>query len=637
MPASVLIVEDERIIALGIQKRLTSMGYSVAGLAANGPDAVRKATDLRPNLVLMDIRLEGEMDGIEAAARVRGQLELPVVYLTANSDPETLRRAKITEPYGYVLKPYEDRDLQTAIEMALYKHEMERRLRENERWLAATLGSIGDGLIAIDEGGRVRFMNGLAEQLTGWTAVDAQGRPVEEVFPIVSDRTRALVTNPALEALRTREPAAIAEGTLLLRRTGGELPIDDSAAPISDANGRIAGAVLVFRDVTERKRLEEHLRQAQKMEAVGRLAGGIAHDFNNIMTVIGGFSELILSGILPPSEVREHLQEVKAASERAAALTRQILAFSRKQILLPCALNLNAVMRDTAGMVRRLIGSHIEFTTEADPLLGPVTADPTQITQVLMNLALNARDAMPRGGRLTVRTSDLRLDEEAAPPIPGLKPGRYAVLEMTDTGSGMTEEVKNKIFEPFFTTKGSHGTGLGLSTVYGIVRQSEGDIEVASAPGRGTTFRVYLPVSEPLPDPRAAEGGRPSDRGTETILVTDDDAGVRRVITMLLAQKGYVVIDASSGPEALELARAHAGPIHMLLTDVVMPGMSGGELAQAVVPVRPGIKVMFVSGYTEDALVERGLAESTAAFLHKPFTAEVLTRLVREVLDRPAV
>ncbi|AMV24267.1 Blue-light-activated protein [Gemmata sp. SH-PL17] len=637
MPTSVLIVEDERIIALGIQKRLTSMGYSIAGLAATGADAVRKATDLRPSIVLMDIRLEGDMDGIEAAARVRGQLDLPVVYLTANSDPETLRRAKITEPYGYVLKPYEDRDLQTAIEMALYKHEMERRLRDNERWLAATLGSIGDGLIAIDEGGRVRFMNGLAEQLTGWAAVDAQGRPVEEVFPIVSDRTRALVTNPALEALRTRQPAAIAEGTLLLQRAGGEVPIDDSAAPISDANGRLAGAVLVFRDVTERKRLEEHLRQAQKMEAVGRLAGGIAHDFNNIMTVIGGFSELILSGILPPSEVREHLQEVKAASDRAAALTRQILAFSRKQILLPCALNLNAVVRDTAGMVRRLIGSHIEFATEADPFLGSVMADPTQITQVLMNLALNARDAMPRGGRLTVRTSDLRLDDGAVPPIPGLKPGRYAVLEMTDTGSGMTDEVKGKIFEPFFTTKGNQGTGLGLSTVYGIVSQTGGDVGVVSAPGRGTTFSVYLPVSEPLPDPRAAEGGPQTDRGSETILVTDDDAGVRRVITMLLAQKGYAVLDASSGPEALGLARAHAGPIHMLLTDVVMPGMSGGELAQAVVPLRPGIKVMFVSGYTEDALVERGLAESTAVFLHKPFTAEVLTRLVREVLDRPAV
>ncbi|WP_246523194.1 ATP-binding protein [Gemmata palustris] len=354
------------------------------------------------------------------------------------------------------------------------------------------------------------------------------------------------------------------------------------------------------------------------------------------MTVIGGFSELILSGVLPPAEVREHLQEVKAASERAAALTRQILAFSRKQILLPCALNLNGVLRDVGGMVRRLLGSHIEFATDTDPLLGSVMADPTQLTQVVMNLALNARDAMPRGGRLTVRTTDLRLDEGAAPPVPGLKPGRYAVLEMTDTGTGMTDEVKSKVFEPFFTTKGSHGTGLGLSTVYGIVRQSGGDIDVASTVGRGSTFHVYLPVIEPLPD-RGPDGAARPDRGTETILVADDDAGVRRVITMLLAQKGYAVLDASSGPEALDLARAHPGPIHMLLTDVVMPGMSGGELAQAVAPLRPGIKILFVSGYSEDALVERGLAEATATFLHKPFTAEVLTRLVRDLLDPGAV
>ncbi|HEY1189384.1 MAG TPA: response regulator, partial [Gemmata sp.] len=592
-PVSVLVVEDERIIALGIQKRLTSMGYAVPGLAASGAEAVQKAQALRPDLVLMDIRLEGDMDGIEAAARIRGRFDLPVVYLTANSDPDTLRRAKVTEPFGYVLKPYEDRDLQTALEMALYKHKMERRLRENERWLAATLGSIGDGVIATDEGGRVRFMNALAEQLTGWPAPEAQGRPVTEVFPVVSERTREPVTNPAMEALSTRLPAALAAHSALIRRDGTETPIDDTAAPICAPDGSVSGAVLVFRDVSERKRLEEHLRQAQKMEAVGRLAGSIAHDFNNIMTVIAGFSALILSEALSPTEVRAHLAEVKAASERAADLTRQILAFSRKQVLLPCALNLNTILRDTASMVRRLIGTHIEFVTEPEPLLGAVLADPTQLTQVVMNLALNARDAMPGGGRLTARTAHAQVRPGAPAPLPGLNPGGYAVLEMSDTGTGMSDEVRGKIFEPFFTTKGAQGTGLGLSTVYGIVRQSGGDIEVLSASGRGTTVRVYLPVVDAaLPEPGAPVPH--PDRGTETVLVVDDDPGVRRVITLLLSQKGYAVLDASSGAEALELLATATRPVHMLLTDVVMPGMSGWALAQQVAALRPGTKTLFV-------------------------------------------
>ncbi|MDY3563556.1 response regulator [Gemmata sp. JC673] len=629
--ASVLVVEDERIIALGIQKRLTSMGYAVAGLAASGAEALERVAALRPDLVLMDIRLEGDMDGIEAAARVRGQFDLPVVYLTANSDPETLRRAKVTEPFGYVLKPYEDRDLQTSLEMALYKHKMERRLRENERWLAATLGSIGDGVIATDEAGRVRFMNALAERLTGWPAAGAVGRPVTEVFPVAAERTREPVPNPAVEALSTGQPAAIAEGTVLIRPDGAALPIDDSAAPICAPDGRVSGAVLVFRDATERRRMEEHLRQAAKMEAVSRLAGGIAHDFNNIMTVIAGFSDLILSDALHPADARAHLLEVKAASERAAGLTRQILAFSRKQTLLTCALSLNTVLHDTAGMVRRLVGAHIEYVTEPDQRLGLVTADPTQLTQVVMNLVLNARDAMPGGGTLTARTALVRVGGGAPVPVPGLPPGEYAVLEMSDTGVGMSDEVRERIFEPFFTTKGPQNSGLGLSTVYGVIKQTGGDVAVESAPGRGATFRVFLPVTASAPEAVVTAG---PDRGTETVLVVDDDPGVRRVVTLLLSQKGYAVLDAGSGAEALELLAAANRPIHLLLTDVVMPGMSGGVLAERVRALRPGARVLFVSGYSEDALVERGLAQATATLLAKPFTATSLTRAVREALDR---
>ncbi|MGL4550887.1 MAG: response regulator, partial [Gemmataceae bacterium] len=285
-PATILVVEDERIIAKGIEKRLQAMGYAVAGLAATGEEAVGAAAELRPDLILMDISLGGGMDGVEAAGLIRRQCDLPVVYLTAFSDPATLQRAKVTEPFGYVLKPYEDKDLQTAIEIGLYKHRMDRRTRENEQWLAATLGSIGDGVIATDGEGRVRLMNALAERLTGWAQADAVGRDTREVFRIVHEKTRVPVADPVLEALRTGEAVALAPDTVLVGRGGAELPIDDSAAPIRDVHGRVVGAVLVFRDITERRRLEEHLRQALKMEAIGRLAGGIAHDFNNIMTII---------------------------------------------------------------------------------------------------------------------------------------------------------------------------------------------------------------------------------------------------------------------------------------------------------------------------------------------------------------
>ncbi len=361
----ILVVEDEKIIAKGIEKRLTGMGYAVSGLASTGEEAIRKATELRPDVVLMDIHLGPGMDGVEAAGVIRRRENLPVVYLTAHSDDATLQRAKLTEPFGYVLKPYEDRDLQIAIEIGLFKHQMERRLEENERWLAATLASIGDGVIATDERGRVRFLNSLAEQLTGWAQKDALGEDVRDVFRIVAEKGRQALANPALEALAKGRPVDLAPGTILIDRAGGERPVADSAAPIRGVDGKVAGAVLVFRDVTERRRLEEHLRKAQKMEAIGRLAGGIAHDFNNIMTIITGFSELLLAGSQPVEQHLDMVRDIHEAGRRAASLTQQIMAFSRKQMLIPCVLSLNSIVRDMATMVQRLIGENIELVTEA--------------------------------------------------------------------------------------------------------------------------------------------------------------------------------------------------------------------------------------------------------------------------------
>jgi PAS domain S-box-containing protein len=634
--ARILVVEDEKIIARGIEKRLRVLGYEVVGLVPTGEEAVLKAADLRPDLVLMDINLGGRLDGVEAARLIRARTGSPVVFLTAFSDDATLQRAKLTEPHGYILKPFEDKDLQTAIEIGLYKHAIERRLKENEQWLAATLGSIGDGVIATNESGLVRFMNLLAEQLTGWTQAEALGRHVREVFTIVGEKDRLPVPNPVLEALARGAPVSLVPGTVLIDRAGCERPIDDSAAPIRGVTGVVEGAVLVFRDVSERRRLEEHLRQAQKMEAIGRLAGGIAHDFNNIMTVITGFSELLLTDALPAAERREAARNIHEAGKKAADLTAQIMAFSRKQMLVPCDLNLNTVVRDVATMVRRLIGADVGLVTETDPDLVTVKADPSQVAQVILNLAANARDSMPHGGKLVLRTETVRCGADPGPGKPSLKLGTYAVLSVSDTGCGMPEEVLAHLFEPYFTTKGlGHGTGLGLATVYGIVAQSGGHIEVSSAVGTGTTFRVYLPQSED-PAVRPARPERPPvTRGTERVLLVEDDETVRRMTAMVLERNGYTVLQAADGEDGITLGETCAEPIHLLITDLVMPKFCGRQVAERLTARIKTLKVLFISGYTEDVVMKQGIASETMDFLRKPFTLMAFSKKVREILDRP--
>ena len=634
MTAAILIVEDEKIIAKGIEKRLKGLGYTVAGMASTGDEAIERACTLRPDMILMDINLGGGVDGIEAANRIRLQFDIPVVFLTAFSDDATIQRAKLTEPFGFILKPYEDKDLQTAVEIGLYKHKMERRVRENEQWLAATLGSIGDGVIATDEHGCVRFMNTLAERLTGWPLADAVNRDVRDVFQIVDEKTRQPVDNPTIGAIQNGVPTELAPGTLLIDRGGAERPIDDIAAPIRGLNGKVTGAVLVFRDITERRRLEEHLRQAQKMEAIGRLAGGIAHDFNNIITIITGFCEFLIADRNSVAERQQFVGYIHDAANRAAGLTQQIMAFSRKQLLVPSVLNLNTIIRDMGAMVRRLIGENIEFVTVLAPDLGSVKADPTQIGQVFLNLATNARDAMPTGGRLLVVTSTVELGEATTRDHPDVKPGRYALLSITDTGKGMPEAVLEHIFEPFFTTKRvGHGTGLGLATVYGIVKQSRGHVEVTSRIGEGSVFRIYLPVVDEPTTPSHAE--LPSRvRGNETILLVEDEDMVRQMTKIMLQQTGYTVLEAANGLEALAVVEEYPDPIHLLMTDLMMPNFSGREVADRLTASGRVERVLFMSGYTEDVIVHQDVASAHAEFLHKPFSLNALTAKVREVLDR---
>ncbi|MGH7163128.1 MAG: ATP-binding protein, partial [Planctomycetota bacterium] len=415
---------------------------------------------------------------------------------------------------------------------------------------------------------------------------------------------------------------------------------DDELLHLLGAIGSQIGQYLERKRVEEEtRRREQQLRQSQKMEAIGQLAGGVAHDFNNLLTVMMGHGDAALHQLRDGDPLRANLAEIRKAAERATALTRQLLAFSRKQVLTPKVFTLNLVVTDLEKMLRRLIGENIELVARLDPELGRVRADVGQIEQVLMNLVVNARDAMPNGGRLTIETRNATLDAVAVARMPGAKAGDHVLLSVSDTGVGMDKSVMARLFEPFFTTKEhGKGTGLGLATVYGIVKQSGGWIGAESEPGKGSTFSVYLPIVIAPATTIVRPAARPASRGHETILLVEDEAGVRALVTQILRGGGYTVLDASEGGEALLICERHRTLIDLMVTDVIMPRMSGRELAERLAPLRPAMKTLYLSGHTDDVVLREGLLKDRMDFLHKPFTADDLLAKVREVLDRaPAV
>jgi PAS domain S-box-containing protein len=408
-----------------------------------------------------------------------------------------------------------------------------------------------------------------------------------------------------------------------------------SGRAVRKPNGDFDSFEMIAEDVTERRNLEDQLRQSQKMEAVGRLAGGVAHDFNNLLTVIKGYTELMLEEFREHDPMRGELEEIRKAADRASALTRQLLAFSRQQVLAPKVLDLNSVVTNMDKLLRRLLGADVHLSAKLDVSIGRIKADPGQLEQVIMNLAVNARDAMPIGGKLLIETYNADLDENFARDHVGSRPGPYVMLSVTDTGSGMSETVRQRIFEPFFTTKeAGKGTGLGLSTVYGIIKQSGGYIWVYSEIGKGTTFKVYLPRVDAKVDSTLPVAIAPQSAfGRETVLLVEDEDGVRALVRQVLHKHGYNVLEARHGGEALLHCERHKGDIELLLTDVVLEQMGGPELAKRLTAIRPEMKVLYISGYTDDAVIHHGVSTGTA-FLQKPFTTDALAKKVREVLDR---
>ncbi len=436
------------------------------------------------------------------------------------------------------------------------------------------------------------------------------------------------------EAQRARGTGSTYEAELVSAH-GTNRTVLVAGAPIIGPDGALESVMGTLIDITDRKVLAEQLRHGQRMESIGRLAGGIAHDFNNVLTAILGTTDLLLMDLDPDAPHYEDVCEIRDAARRAAGLTSQLLAFSRKQVLVRRVLDLNALVQDTERLLRRIIGEDIELVTEFDPALGPVATDPSQLQQVILNLAVNARDAMPGGGRLTIATRNVTLRENHHREGVAMSAGRYAVLSVADTGVGMPPDVREQIFEPFFTTKGAgEGTGLGLATVYGIVKQSEGYIWVDSGPGEGTTFEIYLPHAAAQPEEHLGEpNGTETTGGDETVLLVEDEERVRVLSQRMLEMHGYRVLTASTGAEARRIFEERGGKVDLLVTDVVMPGESGRELADALRTDAPDLDVLFVSGYTSDAVIRRGVLSADVPFLQKPFTPVELVRKVREVLD----
>jgi hypothetical protein len=513
------------------------------------------------------------------------------------------------------------------------RNDLITNFKQSGQLVTALLESASQAIVSIDRAGRIVLANRRAEEIFGYTGEELLGARIEMLLPESKRGSHSRDRDDFFARPRAR-PMGIGMDLAGRRKDGSEVPVEVSLSYVQLEEGVFA--IAFVSDITQRKNLEEQLLHAQKMEAVGRLAGGVAHDFNNMLTVISGYNRMILDELSALDPLRGYAEEVLKAADRAGALTNQLLAFSRRQIMQPRIINVNSVLVQTQKMLQRLIGEDIELVLQLGTNLGNIKADPGHVEQAIVNLAVNARDAMPMGGHLTIETSNAVLDENYARTHMGVKPGSFTMVAVSDDGHGMDAETRRHIFEPFFTTKEKgKGTGLGLATVYGMIKQTGGDIWVYSERGQGTTFKLYFPhVLEPLSD--SADGsGSPSKRaGGETVLVVEDEQAVRDLTVRILQQLGYTILTASSGAEALKISEAHTGHIDLLLTDVVMPNMSGRQLADHILTSRPDTKVLFLSGYTENTVVHHGVLDQGVNFLPKPFTRENLSKKLREVLTK---
>jgi len=637
-PLRVLIVEDSEDDTQLLLHELRRGGYDPMHERVDSAAAMEQAlAGQQWDMVIADYGIPN-FNSMAALALLKERgLDLPFIIVSGAITEETAVATMKAGAHDYLLKgnlkrliPAIERELREA-KSRRERRRAEEALRESEKRLQAILDNSPAIIFLKNTEGRYLYVNPQFAKLTPLTREQILGKTDDEIFlPAQAAAFRA-------DDLKVLQAGVALEFEEVADQQDGPHTSIVSKFPLRNAEGKVYAICAIATDITERKSLEAQLRQAQKMEAIGQLAGGIAHDFNNLLTVINGYSELMLLSLPVEHPHCATFEQIRQAGEKASRLIRQLMAFSRQQVLQPKVLDLNAVVANIDTMLQRVIGEDIDLLTILSPGLASVKADPGQIEQVLMNLLVNARDAMPAGGRLTIETADVVLDTDYARTHVAVNPGRYVMLAVSDNGCGMDAETQARIFEPFFTTKElGKGTGLGLSTVYGIVKQSGGNIGVYSEPGRGTTFRIYLPRIEEAAE--AVEPGKAREqlpRGSETILLVEDEAGVRTLAKTILQTQGYTVLDAAQGKDAFLLSGQHEGLIHLMVTDMVMPEMSGREVAERLKPLRPNMKVLFMSGFTDKAMVHHEELDQGMAFLQKPFTPQTLARKVREVLDAP--
>ncbi|MHB8398667.1 MAG: response regulator [Candidatus Limnocylindrales bacterium] len=643
--ASIVVIDDEPANVRLLEATLGRAGFrAVVGFTDPGA-ALAAIAAAEPDLILLDLHMP-EPDGFTCLATIRrGQAPesyLPIVVLTADAEPGPKRRALALGATDFLAKPLDIEEVvlraRNLLETRRLHRELQARaeatIRETERTLAEAEGIAHVGSWTLDPTNGAATWSAEMYRILG---LDPDGPAVglADISALFTADSVTAVTAAIGRAVETGEPWQLdleigrPDGTHRWVASQGIAERDSTGATV-----RIRGTM---QDITEQRRLDEQLRQSQKLEAVGQLTGGIAHDFNNILTAIRGYAEFARRGLEADPSRAADLDEVIANADRAAALVRQLLAFSRRQVLAPRVLEPASIVAGIAPMLRRLLGEHIELATSARPDAGRVKVDPSQLEQVIVNLAVNARDAMSVGGKLTIELANVELDAAYAADHPEVSPGPFVVLAVSDTGSGMDAATREHIFEPFFTTKEvGQGTGMGLATVYGIVRQSGGSIFVYSEPGAGTTFRIYFPRVAERPAAAEPVAVRPSTIGSETILLVEDEPSVRAFAQRALERQGYTVLAAENGAAALTLAASHGGPIALLVTDVIMPGLQGHELAEQLTAARPELRVLYVSGFTENSVIHHGVPDHDVAFLPKPFSADGLGSAVRAVLDGPA-
>jgi len=644
--ASILIVDDERQNRRLLEVMLKPEGYQLF-TAATGDEALTIVSKQAPDLILLDIMMPG-MDGYEVVAEIKGNLathNIPIIMITALDDRNAKMRALLAGAEEYLTKPVDRAELCVRVKNLLrlkaysdyhdkYSHMLEgevgsriAELRSERDKARRYLNTAEIILLALDKVGRITLVNRYACSVLGWNEDELLGQDwIEMCIPTrIRDDLKDKFQSLLRDDLHSMENP-------ILTKSGEERLIEWHNTLLRDEAGNVTSIFSSGTDITDRRKLEAQYHQAQKLEAIGLLAAGVAHDFNNILSIIIGQSEMILEKLLPEDPSRHRAEEIRKAGFRASMLTRQLLVFSRKQKTQMWPLDLNHLVKESKKLLERLIAEDISIHFDLHHAALQIKADPSQIEQVIMNLAINARDAMPQGGNLSIATTEF-LNSNVNHPL-GLPVGNFAQLTVRDSGEGMSNEVAAHVFEPFFTTKKDKGTGLGLATVYGIVKEHKGVIEVQSEPGKGTVFTLYWPIIQaPSREDKRSEMQGKRIVGTETVLLVEDEPVFRSLLSEVMEERGYNILRADNGVAALELAEQIKGPIHLLITDVIMPQMNGAILAERLKIKRPAMKVLFISGYTDDILVKHGRKMEGIPLLMKPFSPSDLGRKVREVLD----